>query len=366
MKKILSLVLALVMLLSLAACGDELYPPVESTEEESRVVMTFEIDKEKYEMRYELYRALFLNYASDYDGGDRAFWDTPEADTAKSKIDLRIKNMAADIFSVIHRAKKIGYDVYSADADTRVSELVSQSVNGYVDGDDNFTGYGGDYDAYLAALREMNLNYSVQDLLYRYSIATEEIDKYYAGEESDNAFGSSSGALSATDEEVREFYYSDDAARILLVTLDSRSYTRTRAEEIRAAIAALGSESAVSAYIVSFTATAAEDAIDGAVIGKNSLDPAFYSELTESAFSLSVGEVGEVIEVFSADTAYYYIAYRVTKNEEHLEKRMDSIRQTYIAETIGKFIASDKAALLESATVTDDYNSIVHSQISMQ
>ena len=366
MKKLFALILAFAVLFSFTACKDELYPPVESTEEESRVLMTFKVGKDEYEVKYELYRALFLNYASEYDGGDRSFWSTAESENAKAKINERIVDMCADIFSVIYRAKSIGYDVYSADADTRVSELVSRSVNGYVDAENNFEGFGGDYDAYLAALKEMNLNYSVQDLLYRYSIATEEINKYYAGEKDETSFEPVSGAIEATADDVREFYYGDDSVRVLLVTLDSMSYTRTRAEEIRNKINSLGDESAVSSYIVGFTATAAEDAFDGAVIGKYSLDSAFYSEVTKSAFSLAVGEAGEVVEVNTGEASYYYILYRVEKNDEHLQKKNDSVREVYIANAIGELIAKDKEALLVSVQTTENYNDIKHSEISMK
>ena len=365
MKKLFALILVFAALLSFSACKDELYPPVESTEEESRVLMTFKIGKDEYNVKYELYRALFLNYAQEYDGGDRSFWSTAESEDAKAKINERIEGMCADIYSVIHHAKSIGYDVYSADADTIVAQLVSKSVNGYVDGESNFEGFGGDYDAYLAALREMNLNYSVQDLLYRYSIATEKINEYYAGKKDESSFAPQNGALCATDDEIRAFYYGEDAVRVLLVTLDSRSYTHTRAEEIRNKINSLADEKEVSSYIVSFTATAAEDAFDGVLIGRYSLDSAFYSAVTKSAFSLGIGQASDIVEVSTGDTSCYYILYRVEKSDDHLTEKSESIRDVYIANEIGKRLANDKNALLSSLEKTENYNSIIHSQISM-
>ena len=366
MKKILSLILVIATLLALSSCKDKTYPPVESTEEEKTVIMTFKYGKEKYEVRYELYRALFLNYSSLYDGGNKGFWDTAEADDATASINERISGMCADIFSVIHHAKSIGYDVYSSAADARVAELISQSVNGYADENNSFEGYNGDYDAYLAALKAMNLNYSVQDLLYRYSIATEKINEYYAGGKGENIFEEGKGSLDVSDDTVRDFYYSDEAVRVLLVTLDSRSYTLTRAEQIRDKIASLGSVGEVSNYIVGFTATVAEDAFDGAIIAKYSLDSAFYSELTESAFSLGIGHAGEVITISTGDSMTYYILYRVDKNDDHLEKKLDSVRDVYIANTIGKLVDKDKLALLETLTYTDAYSEIKHSEISMK
>ena len=60
MKKLISLILALAAILSLISCGTSEYPSVDSTEEELRVIMTYSLDSEKYEVKYELYRAFFL------------------------------------------------------------------------------------------------------------------------------------------------------------------------------------------------------------------------------------------------------------------------------------------------------------------
>ena len=61
LKKLLCLTLIFAAVLSLAACSAK-YEPVPSTEEEARVVMRFALDGKKYELKYELYRALFLTY----------------------------------------------------------------------------------------------------------------------------------------------------------------------------------------------------------------------------------------------------------------------------------------------------------------
>ena len=178
MKKIICLILIIISLFSLGACSDSEFPPVESTDEEARVLMTVRYEKEEYEIRYELYRSLFLNFKTEYDGGDSSFWNRPESAEAKEKINGTIVNFCKDIFAVLHLAKSIGFDPYSKEADKLVEEYISASVNG---NSDIAEGYGGDYDAYLESLREMNLNYSVQTLLYRYSIAYDKIVEYYAG-----------------------------------------------------------------------------------------------------------------------------------------------------------------------------------------
>ena len=78
MKKLTSIVLIIATLvlsiLSLASCTKNKYTPVESTAEEKKVVMTLSIDSDKYEVKYEIYRALFLELRDEVYGGDRSVW----------------------------------------------------------------------------------------------------------------------------------------------------------------------------------------------------------------------------------------------------------------------------------------------------
>ena len=64
MKKLIAVILLMASIFSLASCGDERYDPVESSDVEKTVVMTLKIEDETYNVRYELYRALFLNNKS--------------------------------------------------------------------------------------------------------------------------------------------------------------------------------------------------------------------------------------------------------------------------------------------------------------
>ena len=180
------------------------------------------------------------------------------------------------------------------------------------------------------------------------------------------AFATEGGALSATEEDVRSFYFGEDSARVLLVTLDSRSYTATRAEEIRNTIAGLGSADEVAGYIVSHTATAPEDVFAGVLIGRHSLDSAYYREMVDCAFELVYGETGEVISITTNDSSNYHILYKTVKNDEHFESNYESIRNVYISDTIGRLINEDKAELIDSAEATEFYESINRSQISMK
>ena len=74
MKKIIAFLLSLIILAGLTACSGGGYEPVPSTDEEARVVMTLECDGKSYDVKYELYRALFLSHRDELDGGDRELW----------------------------------------------------------------------------------------------------------------------------------------------------------------------------------------------------------------------------------------------------------------------------------------------------
>ena len=119
MKRILSLILVLASLLTLASCGNK-YKPVPSTEEESRVVMTLSLDGKKYDVKYELYRAMFLNYRSDVDGGDSSVWSGENKDEYIARIHEMIVARVTDIYATLHHAGTIGIDVYSKSVNSKI------------------------------------------------------------------------------------------------------------------------------------------------------------------------------------------------------------------------------------------------------
>ena len=367
LKKIICILLLAATLFLLAACGDDEYPPVESTEEEARVVMTFSFEEETYKLKYELYRALFLNFKSEVDGGDSTVWSGENADKYIAEIDALIKDFASDIFAAFHIAKKIGKDPFSSEVDEQISEQIKLSVNGVL-GSETIIGYGGDYNKYLEALKADNLNYSAHVTLLRYGIAYNSILEYYAGTiNEDNPLPETAkGALEYTDADVERFYYSADCVRVLILQYDTRNVSKSRINEIRDTMASKGSEDAVSAYILGNTATSPEDAKFGMLIGKFSLDDAYYSEITEAAFTLSQGEVSRVIEVNDGETSMYYILYKAGNSTDFFEDKKDIVTETYVANEIGKIINEAKLAIEQSARETDILTSLDRAGISMQ
>ena len=122
MKKILALFLLISTLFTMISCSKGKYEPVESTEEEKRTVMTMQIDGDEYEVKYELYRALFLNYKSSVDGGDSSVWSGDNKAQYVEKIDAMILDRITEIYSAFAICKRIGFDVYSKDVEKKINE----------------------------------------------------------------------------------------------------------------------------------------------------------------------------------------------------------------------------------------------------
>ena len=357
-------VLILSMALSLSSCGNEKYKSQESTAEEKRTVMTLTYDKEKYEVRYELYRAFFLQLKSSVDNGDNSVWTGPEKQSYINRIDALILDRVCEIYSVFHLCDKVGIDVYSNKIDKEIEKYIEVAVEGGTVGDVEFKGYGGDYDAYRADLKAMYLNDSVQQLLIRYSIALDKLNEHYVGSlDSENP---KNGAITYTKEAVESFYFnSDEARRMLRVYLSADAFTRERAEQIRAGILSKEDSAAVTNYIIQFSTSGATDIKNGEVIGKYTLDRFYYSEITESLFSLNVGEVGEVISLNTDTLEGYTIVYRTDATEEHFEECYSEIVNVYLLNEAGKLMNEAATGLIEGASYTDTLKNLDRSMVSM-
>lgn len=377
MKKIIALILLLSSLFTLFACKKDEYEPVKSTDEESKTVMTLKINGEKYEVKYELYRALFLNYKSLVDGGDNSVWTGSNKDAFIQKIDAMIIERVCEIYAAFAICEKIGFDVYSKDVEEKIKENIKISVEGGTYGNSTIKGYES-YDDYLAALKASNLNYSVQTLLFRYAIAIDAIDTHYIGTASsdDVDINMSEGAIKYTKDDVRAFYNSDDCARVLRASFQKMISYTPEEDAIRLAerltTAANGAdtledkESAVfSAIMSSGRFSSVSEVENGYVLGRYNLERSYYGDLTDSAFSLDIGEVSEPISIVTDLEDSYYVIYKTLKSDEHFEANYESIKYVYLMNRVGK-ITYDTITELRASVVYSDYlNNIDHSKISM-
>ncbi len=359
LKKISALLLILVTLFSLFSCGNK-YPPVESTEEESRVVMKLTCDDKVYEVKYELYRALFLSYRSEIDGGNTEVWVSEDAAEYKAKIDKIILSSITDIYATLHLADKVGINPYSSAVEDKIEEYIVGSVEGYDDGNISAIGFEGDYDKYLEHLKSKGLNYSTQVLLFRYAIVTDMLQEYYIGTtDSDNPTPDmKEGALKYTDEDIKNYYNSDECVRVLMATIDGLNISEAEATRVRDNIAAAPNDDERMLSFTSLTLSNPADVQDGVLIGKYSLDAAFYAPLIDEAFSIAIGETGRLIKVSTESASNYHIIHRIDKTEDYLNRRFEDVKTSYLSSEINKMINSIKGALIESAEYTDVYNTL--------
>ena len=378
MKKIIAIILALTAIFSLFSCNKATeYPAVESTEEEARTVMTLSLDGKTYDVKYELYRAFFLTYKSKVDGGDESVWSGDSKDTYIRLIDEMIVDRVVEIYSAFAICERIGFDLYSKDVEKKIKENVRISVEGGSYGSTTLDGYES-YDAYLAALKSLNLNYSVQVLLLRYAIAIDAIDTYYIGTASSDDIDAnvSIGAIKYTKDDVRNFYFSEDCVRVLRANFQKGiSYTpEEKAEQLRSKIVDASrtpgsledKENAVFLAIISsglYSNTA--EIKNGYVIGKYNLERSYYGDMTDAALSLSEGEVSQPIDVVSDVEDSYYILYRSYKSEELFEANYEDIKYVYLMNYVGEITHGVASDLKKSVSYTDVMTTLDHAAIGM-
>lgn len=367
MKRLLSFLLIFALLLSLSACGG--YEPVESTEEEARTVMTLTLDGKTYEVRYELYRAMFLTYKESVDGGDDSVWSGENSRKYVEAIHSMIVARITDVYAVFHLCDKVGINLYSSSIENQIKDYIKDGVEGGIYGGESVGGHA-TYEDYLKALARLGHNYSTQVLILRYSIAINLLTEYYAGTIKDATLDDSlvGGALTFTKEDVKEFYEGDDSVRVMSAFVQSKYYGALgRAESLRAKmISSAGNDDAVAQTIGSNSMSVNQDVKRGIVIGRHSLDEENYGAMTEAAFSTAVGSVSDIVTITAGDSYHqgYYILYRVDKSDEHFEECYDEIASVYVENEIGRLLYDIQCALTESATASELLSSLDYSKIT--
>lgn len=380
MKRIIALILALTMLLPLYACKKKTeYSPVESTDEEARTVMTLSMDGKEYNVKYELYRAFFLTYKSEVDGGNAEVWTGDSKEVYIDRINSMILERITEIYAAFAMCEKIGFDLYSKDVENQIKEYVRISVEGGSYGQENVEGYES-YEEYLAALKSMNLNYSVQTLLFRHAIATDAINTYYIGTASPNDvnYDMELGSIKYTKDDVRNFYLGDNCAVVLRGSfIKAISFTP---EERAAALKETLDAAASSASTLEAKETAVFNKMmgenlytDDLIIGKyDNYNPTktYYGELADSktveaAFGISEGEVSDPMDALVESKEAYSILYKTYKSDEYFEENYENIRYVYLTNRVGEITCEIASSLQSSVLYSELLDELNYSEIGM-
>ena len=205
------------------------------------------------------------------------------------------------------------------------------------------------------------MNYSVMELLLRYSIVSSLVYEKYRGT-TDKVLGELPGDIKIDRDEILAYYFGDECVRVLQIMSEEHDRIVTHRERL----SKKASDLDIALYIVQSSTALATDCIvdrevSGLTIGKYSLDTYTYGGYADVVFALSEDELSEIIEV----DGRYYVVYRLQKSEEHFDRCFDSVKQSYIDNTVGKQFGVAKESLLDSLETGKGYSNIDHANISM-
>lgn len=360
MKKLLSILLLVGVMLTLFSCSSEGdgYAPVEQTEEESQTVVSMTFGEDRFDVPFDIYRALFLNMKSTVDGGDDSVWSSKDKEIYIEKINGYVFDMLAEIYSAFALCKKLGYDMYSDSVNAAISDYVANMVDGV---------YSGDYDGYLADLKAANLNYSAQELMIRYTFAEEVLEERYISmvntSDSDNLYF---GSEKYSKNDVLAFYNSSKASRVLYTSISAfLTNAESRAEELAddlSAASELGVD-AVKDFFGQNSSLTIPEIKNGIVITQNTLS-SDSAILAEAAEKMPVGSSSDII-VGTGTSCVYYVMYKMEKSSEHFSEKYTEIATIFLKDKLGEKRNSAKAELLETLTQSDFLKNLNYSEIKV-
>ncbi len=358
MKRIVLLFLALAVSLSLFGCRK--YEPQASTALESTPVATLRYGKKTYKVNYELFRMFLLSAKEVVSGGDLSKFEGDGAEALYEQARTVALDKIYETYSVFALCDTLDINLYSADVNKKVEESIRISVEGGTSESGETVDGIGSYEKYLESLKLFYANYAVQDLLLRYEYGISAINAYYRGTYDDYGILAEEGALSYTDADVTAYYNSDETRRILFAF----TMVESIANSVRDQIELFALEEEVIAKLMSSTIANDYDGRYGMLIGENTLNSLNYSDVTEAAFALEIGEAAVVAGRYNKHDGYF-VLYRAQKSEENLEENRERIESYYVENEIGERYAAAKKALIESAVFSDFYKGLKLSAIAM-
>lgn len=303
-RKTAALLLCFTMLLtgSLTGCKNT---DLSSTEEESTPVMTIA----GYDVPYELYRYVAMNYKSQYESGlteqeAAELWLGEDGAVLLAELNEHTIETLRNLYATVSLAAE--YDL------TPDSALISETVSTRMD--EIYEGYDNDNSAYLEAITPYYMNDSVYRFLTQNDVLTEEL--FYAM--------LNRGDIISDEDTLNDMIHSDRFIRVkqILISVDNGN----TAEENKATAEELYRQLEDGADFDALVAEFSQDLYQwGNDDGYYITHGVRYEAFEEAAFALEVGEYSGVIET----EAGYSILKRYEKEETYLKNHFDDLCQEY-------------------------------------
>ncbi len=298
----------------------------------------------EYDVPYELYRYLVLNYKLQLSADEEDWADNEKAEALTQKIEKLVEDSLRDFYAVLSLSAEFGVDRENPAVNAAVEAELEATRNGYKNQRE-----------YIKALAEGYMNHSTYELLQTNAICSDELYHKMMND----------GAITSDEKSLREYMASDKFIRIKQILIvgesnktayDGTIYIPEKAhtDEEAKAIADLVHSKAVAGE--DFDSLVAEYGESFQMFGNKDgyyICEGYWDDVNnDAAFALDIGEISPVIESEQG----YSIFQRCEKEDAYIEKHFDELCNNY---TEAQFsLAVEKRAAEFEITKTELYSSI--------
>ncbi len=322
--RILPLFLALLLALSsFTACSDK---NEFASEEDARTVLTLG----KYDVPYDEFRYLYMNYKQQISGGDDAYWEAhPERE--------------ADILAYVHDALLLNYGTLALAEEYDITLTAEEKKSILAIEEERIASIGSE-DAFLLALEGSYMSRRVFRSM---------IELQYIEEKLYNQLSSEMANIIPSDDITVAADIEQNFIRVQQILIindegDDRETNRAEAESIAARLqAGEDFEALMAAHSEDEEVI---DPIDGYYFTKGEF--ALLPDFDTLAFSLEIGEISNVYE----SPAAFHIIRRMPLEEDYINQNFEALRTSYIARCFYEMI--DKSAAELEMKTTDLYGTL--------
>lgn len=351
--RLLSCLVLGALLFSLVSCGNSAarkYPAKKQTAEEAKAVVSLESGDSA---TYDLYRFAFLSYCQGH-AGELAGEELHRAADREA-----IKEICR-VYAMFSTCRDYGIDPFGQTVEERIPEEVAYAIeNGDFSQSANYAGY-------LEALQKGNMTDAVYRLYTRYNICEELLAKELKAQK----------VFPTSDDDLLAFLNDkEQAARVMWCYINPEMVGNYSKKQINELIDEMtkeddaGFSKMVGLYQDPYLNMTSAMYSGGVIIGRYDLSSDF-EVLTKAAFSLEIGQTSERVNYgyWEEKNVYgFFIVRRVAVGAVSLgdEQTRESLLETYMLNKSGEMLQERADSLLQTATYTDFYRSLILSDIAM-